>query len=391
MTDAIVVTGMGIVAACGNSPETFFAGLRSGRRHFTSPETLHPAAPPKPFLGVAADLFPEGRHFSAYDSLLLARRAAGQALAQGCGGHVEALGHLGVCAGTTSGSALHFLEGYRQSRQGMEGPFQDVHEFFSANMALALARERGARGPALTIGTACASGADALGMAFDFLRGGVCDSMLCGGADALSVVPHSGFARLLIYDDEPCRPFDYHRKGLNLGEGAAFLLLERENHAHHRGARILGRILGYGNANDAYHLTAPHPDGRGLRAAIRQAVAQAGLTLDDIAFVNAHGTGTRENDSVEGRVLRELLPETPVWASKGCTGHTLGAAGALEAIAAILALRARRIPRSHGFSRPDPAIGLRPTEEESTPASRYALSTSLGFGGGNAALVVAGE
>jgi 3-oxoacyl-[acyl-carrier-protein] synthase-1/3-oxoacyl-[acyl-carrier-protein] synthase II len=192
----------------------------------------------------------------------------------------------------------------------------------------------------------------------------------------------------MIYDNEPCRPFDQMRKGLNLGEGAAALVLEHVEHARRRNAAILGYVFGYGSAADAYHFTAPHPEGRGLAASIRTALEHAGLKASDMAFVNAHGTATPENDKVEGKLLAKLLPTTPVWASKGGTGHTLGAAGALEAVLALQALNRGRVPASLGFQMPDPDIGCIPTQELLVPDSPYALSTSLGFGGGNAALVL---
>jgi len=204
----------------------------------------------------------------------------------------------------------------------------------------------------------------------------------------LSLIPHTGFARLMIYDHEPCRPFDRTRKGLNLGEGAAALILESVEHACRRNAAILGYVLGYGSAADAYHFTAPHPEGRGLAASIRIAFDHAGLSAPDMAFVNAHGTATPENDKVEGRLLAKLLPATPVWASKGGTGHTLGAAGALEAVLAVQALIRRRVPASLGFREPDPETDCIPTRDILALDSPYALSTSLGFGGGNAALVL---
>jgi 3-oxoacyl-[acyl-carrier-protein] synthase-1/3-oxoacyl-[acyl-carrier-protein] synthase II len=240
----------------------------------------------------------------------------------------------------------------------------------------------------MTITNACTSGADAIGLALDMIRSGQCECVVCGGADALSLVPHTGFARLMVYDSEPCRPFDQTRKGLNLGEGAAALVLESAEHARRRNAAVLGHILGYGGAADAYHFTAPHPEGRGLAASIRIAFENADLNASDMAFVNAHGTATLENDKVEGRVLATLLPATPVWASKGGTGHTLGAAGAVEAALSLQALNRRRVPASLGFQTPDPEIGLIPTRESLAVDSPYALSTSLGFGGGNAALVL---
>ncbi len=214
--------------------------------------------------------------------------------------------------------------------------------------------------------------------------------MLCGGADALDLVPHTGFARLMIYSNEPCRPFDAKRKGLNLGEGSGMLLLESEASARRRGARIRGLIAGYGSACDAHHFTAPHPEARGLALAVDRALAEAGVEASGIAFVNAHATATRENDRTEGNFLASRFPGKPVWASKAVTGHTLGAAGALEAIFCLLALEKGTVPASWNFEEPDPETGLVPTLVQTPVSGGLALSTSLGFGGGNAALVLAG-
>ncbi len=389
MAGGVVVTGMGCVCAAGTEPAAVLHGLAQ-RRNLRPGTDLDPRALPNPFFAVEPLCFgPAGRRHSAKDTLSLAQLAVAQALAQAA----PPLGLLrtaGVALGTTAGSALHFLEAYAASRAGADAalaPFpHDRDDYFAANLALEL--DIPAQGPRLTITDACTSGADAVGLGLDLIRTGQCPCVVCGGADALSLVPHTGFARLMIYAPDPCRPFDRNRKGLNLGEGAAALILEDEAAARSRGASILGWAAGFGNAADAHHFTAPHPQGRGLAAAINAALDQAGITAADLAFVNVHGTATKENDKVEGGVLRRLLPHVPVWASKGGTGHTLGAAGALEAVLTLAALRAGIVPASPGFAVPDPEIGLVPTTWPQTVNSPWALSTSLGFGGGNAALIL---
>ncbi len=397
-----VVTGMGCICAAGASPHAAFSALESGERHLAPSTVLGTEAMAYPFF--AADttmptVFPQGRRFSAQDTLHLAQYAAQQAL-DSAGLPVQAMAHMPVMVGTTAGSALHFLHDYAHSRAEQyktappvppvslgSQPFSDKEDYFLSNLATCLVPQ--SDGARITLANACTSGADAIGLALDAIALGE-SCVLCGGADALSIVPHTGFARLMIYDTEPCRPFDGSRKGLNLGEGAAFLVLENYEHALARGAQILGYVLGYGSAADAHHFTAPHPEGRGLHRAIEEAMRGAQCTWQDMAFVNAHGTATPENDKVEGAVLRSLTENTavPVWASKGGTGHTLGAAGALEAVLCLEALRQGRVPASMGFQEPDPAIGLSPTTESVSIQASCALSTSLGFGGGNAALVL---
>ena len=398
----VVVTGMACLCAAGDSPAAVLDSLHGGRRELIAASVLDSRALPYPFFGLDEKHFPGGRKHSAQDTLTLARAVCHRALAE-AGLPQHLLHEAGVVLGTTAGSATHFLEAYAASRESAPtqapaaqapedahsacpAPGADRDDFFSANLALEMDVE--AHGPRLTVTDACTSGADAIGLAMDLITTGQCQCVLCGGADALSLVPHTGFARLMIYSDQPCRPFDRDRKGLNLGEGAAALVLESAQHARSRNAKVLGQVLGYGNASDAHHFTAPHPEGRGLASAIRSALQQAGLTAADMAFVNAHGTSTRENDKVEGRLLSTMLPHVPVWASKGGTGHTLGAAGALEAVLTLAALRCGTVPASLGFSEVDPEIGFAPTQSALSVSLPFALSTSLGFGGGNAALVL---
>ena len=394
----VVVTGMACLCAAGDSLTEVLDSLQSGRRELIAASVLDSRALPYPFFGLDAKHFPGGRKHSAQDTLTLAKAVCHSALAEAAVPQ-HLLREAGVVLGTTAGSASHFLESYAASR-GITAEHvaesaptacpcaqgADRDDYFSANLALEMDVE--AHGPRLTVTDACTSGADAIGLAMDLITTGQCQCVLCGGADALSLVPHTGFARLMIYSDQPCRPFDRDRKGLNLGEGAAALVLESAQHAHSRNAKVLGQVLGYGNASDAHHFTAPHPEGLGLATAIRSALQQAGLAAADMAFVNAHGTSTRENDKVEGRLLRTMLPNVPVWASKGGTGHTLGAAGALEAVLTLAALRCGTVPASLGFSAVDPEIGFAPTQSALSVSLPFALSTSLGFGGGNAALVL---
>ena len=394
----VVVTGMACLCAAGDSLTEVLDSLQSGRRELIAASVLDSRALPYPFFGLDAKHFPGGRKHSAQDTLTLAKAVCHSALAEAAVPQ-HLLREAGVVLGTTAGSASHFLESYAASR-GITAEHvaesaptacpcaqgADRDDYFSANLALEMDVE--AHGPRLTVTDACTSGADAIGLAMDLITTGQCQCVLCGGADALSLVPHTGFARLMIYSDQPCRPFDRDRKGLNLGEGAAALVLESAQHARSRNAKVLGQVLGYGNASDAHHFTAPHPEGRGLTTAIRSALQQAGLAAADMAFVNAHGTSTRENDKVEGRLLRTMLPNVPVWASKGGTGHTLGAAGALEAVLTLEALRRGSVPGSLGFCNIDPEIGFAPTQGPLSVPLPFALSTSLGFGGGNAALVL---
>lgn len=379
------ITGMGCVCALGCHAAEVRRGLHAAERRLTSAKELAPDALDFPYFAVPDSVWDGSRSFAAGDTLKLGLLAAGEALTQA---GIAPGDSAAVIAGTTSGTALHFLSGYRNFKEnGHGGP--DCDEYLASNPALAIRAHFGLRGVPLTISNACVSGTDAIGLALSLILSGQCERVLCGGLDALSLVPHTGFARLMIYDPAPCAPFDRKRAGLNLGEAAAFMVLDRSDVARARGQRILGKVLGYGSASDAHHFTSPHPEGKGLETAVNEALGQAGIAPEDLAFVNVHGTGTRENDRSEGRTIHRLLPDTPLWCTKGLTGHTLGAAGTIEAIFSLWALEKGSLPPSAGFDEEDPEIGVSPVHEETPINKKVALSTSLGFGGCNAALVVA--
>ncbi len=384
----VCISGIGCICAAGTQTQA----LLQSTPELSAPSTLHKDAMPYAFFAAPDEAFGGKRLFSARDTLNLALKATKQALKQ-----AKLLSENPIaCAtilGTTAGSALHFLDGYTQIRKQEHActPLpSDIDDFFGSNLALSIAEQFSLQGPSLTIANACTSGADAIGMGMDMILQGQCSTVLCGGADALSLVPHTGFARLMIYSNELCRPFDANRKGLNLGEGAGILVLEKTEHAIKRGVEPLGFVVGYGAHADAHHFTAPHPDARGLNAAVNFALKQAQIDKEQLAFINAHGTATPENDKVEGKFFQTNMPKTPVWGSKSITGHTLGAAGAIEAIFCLLALAEKKVPPTRGFENIDPDIGLIPTTQSLSLLKNYALSTSLGFGGSNAALILKG-
>ena len=289
------------------------------------------------------------------------------------------------------GTALGGVEELERALAGDRTPRRALDALYDAP-AHTLAEWLGARGPALTVSAACASGATALGVGADLLREGAADLVVAGGYDILCRFVLRGFDVLRSLTRERVRPFDRRRSGLLLGEAAGLVLLAREPDV--RGPR-LGRLLGHGSASDASHIAAPDPDGRGLEAAIKAALTAADVDAGDLDFVSAHGTGTLLNDRIETAVLRRVLGRRaeaiPVNSIKGALGHTMGAAAALEAIMCLLAARERVIPPTAGFEEPDPACDLDYVPGTPRPARpRLMLSTSLGFGGCNAALVLEG-
>ena len=292
---------------------------------------------------------------------------------------------IAVIVGTALGGVEeldHALTDDRRARRALDGLYESP--------AHTLAAWLGARGPVLTVSSACASGATSLGLGADLLREGAADLVVAGGYDILCRFVMRGFDRLRSLARERVRPFDRRRTGLLLGEAAGLVLLAREPDA--RGPR-LGRLLGHGSASDASHVAAPDAEGRGLQAAIRAALAAGDVDSADLDFVSAHGTGTVLNDRIETAVLRRVLGNragvVPVNSIKGALGHTMGAAATLEAIMCLLAGRDGWIPPTVGFEEPDPACDL-----DYVPGTcravrpRRMLSTSLGFGGCNAALVL---
>jgi 3-oxoacyl-[acyl-carrier-protein] synthase II len=247
----------------------------------------------------------------------------------------------------------------------------------------------GLTSPCQVIANACASGTNAIGHAFECIRSGHYDRVLTGGYDAISELVFVGFDSLQAATPEKCRPFDGARSGLVLGEGAALLALENLETAQARGAEILAEITGYGISTDNHHLTQPHPSGIGPRQAMERALQSAGLAPEAIDYVNAHGTATPFNDAAEGRAIAELLGRVPVSSTKGMMGHSLGAAGAIEAVLTILALGNGFLPANINFRVSDLGLDLDIVANKVRPAAAAAaLSNSFGFGGTNASIVI---
>jgi 3-oxoacyl-[acyl-carrier-protein] synthase-1/3-oxoacyl-[acyl-carrier-protein] synthase II len=368
------------------------ASLFTGKRHVAPPvrfSSSHPVS--YPVFEIPEDPFPENppEYKDIPRTCLLGLAAAFEATKDAGleAGQMAGL-RVGVCIGTTVGSAMNNEEFYRDYRSGMHPDMAIIGRFLKGNPASVIAREFGLTGPCQTVVNACSSGTDAIGIGASWIRSGMCDMVIAGGTDELCRVTYNGFISLMISDDSPCRPFDRDRKGLNLGEGAAILILESDRFHTQRKRRARAFVLGYGSACDGYHLTAPSPDGKGLKKALSDALIQSGRIAGDIAFINTHGTATKDNDRTEAKVLREMFPNVPFFSTKGYTGHTLGAAGAIEAVFTIACLEAGMIPANAGFVTPDPELGAVPVVENTMTSKHIALSDSLAFGGHNGALVL---
>ena len=402
-----MVTGLGAVSAAGEGVGRFWSACVEGRaalrpirrfdaRPYGDPRAgecrLDPgaAAGDAPAPAAAAAALP-----GADATVRFARGAAREALrSAGLEGTALPSGS-GIAIGTCLGSARpafdwHARGGVRRD-SAADAPPPPGSLF--AGPALALASAHGADGPVLTVSTACASGTSAIALGAAAIRSGEADLVLAGGADALSEFVLSGFHLLRALTLTEVRPFDRRRDGLALGEGAGLLVLEERAAAGRRGAPILAEILGSGSAGDAHHMTGPAPDGGGVARALGAALADAGLEAAAIDAISAHGTGTPYNDRMESLAIRRVFGTRagalPVNSIKPIIGHTLGAAGALEAILCVLMLRHAVVPPTLNYGEPDPECDLDYVPGRARPIPlRRVISTSSAFAGCNAALVV---
>ena len=289
---------------------------------------------------------------------------------------------VALVLGTSTSGILSAEAAYRErDASGALPAWFDYRATHNTHSVTAFVRDLlGLRGPAFTLSTACSSSAKAFAAAERLIRAGLADAAIVGGVDTLCLTTLYGFSSLELTSSEPCRPGDASRRGLSIGEAAAFALLVPGE----------GEILlsGWGESSDAHHMSAPHPEGRGSRAAMQAALAGAGLEPAQIDYVNLHGTATPANDAAEGTAVAAVLgADVPCSSTKGMTGHTLGAAGGLEAVVCALALRHGLLPASVGLRTPDPAIPLRVLTQPREQPLRHVLSNSFGFGGSNASLV----
>jgi 3-oxoacyl-[acyl-carrier-protein] synthase II len=397
----VAITGAGVVTAIGQDLDAFWAGLVTGVSGISEIEGFPvedlrvtrggeikkirretPAA-------LSGGVGPSRRSPYCRTTRFLVHAAREALETAGLREALPEAGRVAVVVGTAlggidgasralvAGSALGALTG-----SAYDGPTRN------------LARWLGARGPVLTVTTACASGATSLGLGADLLRAGQADVVLAGGADVLCRFVQRGFNALRSLTRDAVRPFDRRRNGLLLGEGAGLVVLERADTAAHRGRPPIGHLMGHASTADGAHITAPDPEGRGLELAVRSALAEAGLAPGALDMVSAHGTGTPANDRVETAVLKRVLGRRahaiPVNSIKAHLGHTMGAAATLEAIMCLLAGRHGQVPPTLNYGEADPDCDLDCVPNAARAwRPRVSLSTSLGFGGCNAALVLA--
>jgi 3-oxoacyl-[acyl-carrier-protein] synthase I len=385
-----VITGVGIIAAPGCHVDEIWQAIASNSSGL-KPLSLFPSSRygPVPVGEIQRDLRALGAPVrgSRSDRLgWLAARDAVRSASINFQPHADRAGVVLGCSVGGSYDSERFLITLMRHRKMRSRPTR-FHECVTS--VHSIADEFGLFGPAMAMATACSSSALAIATAADMIVAGDADVMLAGGTDSLSRMTWGGFQSLLLVDGQGCRPFDAARAGMSLGEGAAMLVLETEEGARRRGATILARLTGWGASCDAHHVTAPHPEGLGALTAMHSALHRAGLEPSAIDYVNAHGTGTRDNDLAEAKALKSLFGDRvpPFSSTKRFFGHALAASGAIEAVVCIEALRRQQLPPNPGFTQADAAIGLQPVTALRSAKLTHVMSNSFGFGGNNAVLV----
>jgi 3-oxoacyl-[acyl-carrier-protein] synthase II len=392
----VVVTGMGCVTPLGGNLGATWTALLDGTNAFED-LALFDVAGYRGRRAAACPLPGPPRSLSEKASSRLPRAARlllpafGEALAMA---GLAAFDGLPLSFSTTAGGMEFGEEFLRELIRHRRARFAKIARYHPQQQMLDVQRTFGFEaGPTFLIANSCASGANAIGHALDWIQSGRSEVVVTGGFEAINELVFAGFDCLQAQTTEVCRPFDVDRSGLLLGEAAACLVLETAAHALRRGARPLAVVGGYGHSTDTHHITQPAPTGAALVAAIHRACGRAGIAAADLDYVNAHGTGTPANDPAEWRAYEQVFGETlaagrpQIRSTKAAIGHTLGAAGAIEAIFAVQTLRTGAVPPQIGLRTPLPGSAAALRGPSRIPA-RWVASTNLGFGGSNAALVL---
>lgn len=394
--DRIVITGVGAISAVGIGKETFWSGIVSGRDGISEITSFDTTAYRTQRGGEVRDFQPHADTMKLGRCSQFAIHAARESLADaGLDLSTVSPYRFGLSIGTT------LWESQLQERLDdlLAGPGLDsaarslvpyaVPESVPANVARAL----GIRGPLNLIGTACAAGNYAIGHAASLLRSNTVDVMLAGGSDPISRIAYTGFNSMLAIAPVRCQPFDRNRKGLIPGEGSAMLVMERHDSARRRGARIYAELAGFGISNDAFHMTAPDPDGSGAVRAMTQALSSASLDPSRVDYISAHGTGTAMNDKTEAlaakRVFGDAAARIPMSSIKSMIGHTMSAASALEAVACVLAMEHGIVPPTINYDERDPECDIDCVPNRAREHKvNIAMSNAYGFGGHCASIVL---
>jgi 3-oxoacyl-(acyl-carrier-protein) synthase len=398
MSERVFVTGIGIISSIGKTPDETLQHFRSGiagigaisqlntihKGTLFTAEVKYTNAELQKFLDLPANAKGYTR------TALLGMYAARQAI-QSAGIHTISEKQTGLVSANSVGG-MDVSENFYESflNDSNSGSISQIATHDCGDSTEKIADYLGIKDFVTTISTACSSSANAIILGARLIKNGLLDRVVVGGTDSLTKFTINGFNTLLIFDKQECRPFDAERNGLNLGEGAGYLVLESEKSVLESNKTILAELSGYANANDAFHQTASSPDGSGAFMAMQQAIEISGLQPNEIDYINVHGTATQNNDLSEGIALKRIFGEQvpPFSSTKSFTGHTLGAAGGIEAVFSVLAIQNKEIFPSLRFKTPIPELNLVPvTSLLKNVKVKHVLSNSFGFGGNNSTLI----
>jgi 3-oxoacyl-[acyl-carrier-protein] synthase II len=400
MTRRVFVTGMGVVSSLGLGRQAFWTALVEGRSAVRPVSLFDTTELGRDKACEIPDFRPRD-HLTAAEARRVGRCSAFAIAATrmavtdaGLSLHELDQERISVILGTTMGEVDVISELESAWLHGGEEAISrnKLARYGTSLLPIHVARAVGARGLVQTLPAACAAGNYAIGFAYDQIRAGRADVVITGASEILDKVQFAGFVRLGAIAPERCQPFDKQRKGLLIGEGAGILVLESEEHARRRGANVLAEVGGYGLACDAHHITRPHPEGKGSITAMRAAIAAAGVTRDEVDFVNAHGTGTPANDQVEALVMQAVFGErrVPLSSIKSMLGHCMGAASALEAVACVETTLTGLYPPTINYEEPDPECDLAVVANKvQAGKADIVLNNSLAFGGYDAVVCFA--
>jgi len=398
MSNRVVVTGMGVICSIGNNLEEFEAGLRQGRSGLKPIEASRFDASDAYFrihegCTVSPELYAEIDEVDVSILTEFSVRAIEEAMEKsGLDMATVDPRRVALCVGTSVGGSYPFMHWIKDDLAGKDRNY-DLLRYNTPNITGDIARRLGIRGPLSTVSTACASGTNSVGRGFDLIRSGRADYVIAGGVDIFTYLTFSGFNSLFALSKGSCKPFDKGRDGLNLGDAAAYVVLESEASARARAANIVAEVSGYAIVNEAYHATAPHPDGIYARQAMESALQMSGETASEVDYINTHGTATKANDKMEIKAIEALIGEDDsvhVSSTKALTGHSLGAAGSVEFVAAALSVSKNFIPASTGVAESiiESDRLVLSGEESKECEVRLALSNSFGFSGNMASIAI---
>lgn len=400
MSTRVVVTGMGVITPIGIGISDFWEGLIRGQNGIVPITSFDTKDLSTTFAGVVQKYIPKhnwqfGHETSRYVDFVL--DAAIEAVDNS---GINDISQAAIVLGTSRGGVNSLINDLFLNLNGKEIEAMGLINSFILTGASAITNYFGIRGSVKNVSAACASGTIAIGEAYSLIKDKNCKVAITGGCDApLSPLLFAGSCAAKAMsqrNDDPqraCRPFNIDRDGYVMSEGAGILILEEINHALERGAKIYGEIIGYGNTCDAYHITAPIPGGEGLARAVNIAIKEAEVNINEVGYINAHGTSTKLNDQVETEVIKKIFGarayDIPVNSIKSMTGHLLGAAGAVETISTLLSLQEQWLPPTINYINPDPICDLDYVPNQGKPWQfNIAVKQSVGFGGQNGALVL---